>query len=460
MDLGGEAFAPQFVPYTTQCEVWRTNPNFVSPPAPDLNQRTAMRDTDAVPSAPVTDAGAMASADDGYSIGDLQPITQTQPLPGSTEATGAPAGNGGLVINDPKNEGANGGSPYPIKLESAAPCDWTLPDFTTTARMQRETPRYHKYGWTRTNQLFEDNKPALCSGPATTTCQFIYESSTKTLTAKVVIALVPRLLVKMNLATNEPIRDEHGKYAVVQYETFKNGANSKKSFKEWGLMLIERDVKEVDASAYKKQIESTLNQGSYKLILDGCHKGPACGCRISVKFCADLHVVTTSGAAALSPDMTIDLFPTTARADARNWPEADYSTKSGIPELKITQTKAHETGHLFNFPDEYWEQGGFVHSMYVKEDLSIDFARADENIKKNNTWIIDTRTNLMGGGAANQTAVIPPYYLEYVRRWLSSYTNKLWRVGYDKLPELDSTVDHSKNGGLVGKARQDLGGGN
>lgn len=319
--------------------------------------------------------------------------------------------------------------------------------------MQRETPRYLKYGWTRTEQQFEDNKPVLCSGSATTTCQFIYESSTKTLTAKVVIAVVPRLLVKMNLATNEPIRDEHGQYVIVQYETFVNGANSKKSFKEWGLVLVDRDVKEVDASAYKKQIESTLNQGGYKLILDGCQKGPACGCRISVKFRADLHVVTTSEAAALSPDMTINLFPTTARADANNWPEADYSMKSGVPELQITQTKAHETGHLFNFPDEYWQQGGFIHSMYVKKDLSIDFAQADENLKKNNTWIIETRVNLMGGGAAHSTATIPPYYLEYVRRWFSVYTNKLWRVGYSKLPELESMVDHSKNGDSIGKKR-------
>lgn len=237
----------------------------------------------------------------------------------------------------------------------------------------------------------------------------------------------------MNPATGEPVRDENNQYIVVQYETFGNGANSHKTFAEQGLMLVERDPKDVNASTYKSQIEKTLNQGNYKLILDGCSKGAACGCRISVKFCADVHVVWAADALALNPNITITLYPTTARADANNWPEKDFELQptTGRYTEKITQTKAHETGHLFNFPDEYWQQGGFVHSIYVDDGLNIDFNLADANRAKNNFWIIETDTNLMGGGCLKPTATTSPYYLEYIRRWFSEHTNKLWRVGYD-----------------------------
>ncbi|MCG5077669.1 hypothetical protein [Paraburkholderia tagetis] len=324
-------------------------------------------------------------------------------------------------------------APDPIKLEDAAPCNWQQPDFTEFVSMERETPTYQKYGWTRTERIVDGNNPVMCSGTDTTTCKFTYDSSSKTLTAKVVTALVPKLLVRKNPSTGEPLRDEKNNYVVVEYETFKNGANSRKTFAAQGLMLVERDPAEVDASTYKNMIEKTLNQGNYKLILDECQKGGACGCRIAVKFCVDVHVVREADAPALNPNITINLFPTTARADAKNWPESEYELDSSgngkVP--KITQTKAHETGHLFNFPDEYWEQGGFVHSIYVKSGRDIDFTLADANKAANKIWVIETDNNLMGGGCAKPIASIPPYYLEYIRRWFSARTHKLWRVGYN-----------------------------
>ncbi|WP_321946621.1 type VI secretion system Vgr family protein [Paraburkholderia sp. J10-1] len=432
MDLGGAAFAPKLVPFTTGCEVWRTNPNFIKEitpaPAPAPVQWQGLVNTGAVPPAPSLDAGSMASAGGG-ALQDAQPLGQ--PLPGVTGSAGGPVGNGGLVINDPENEKDYCISPDPIQLQPAVPCNWQLSDFVATATMQRETPTYQKYGWGRSDRLVKDGRPEMCSGTAPTTCQFTYDSSTKTLTAKVVTALVPRLLVKMNPATREPLRDEHNNYVVVQYETFGNGANSGKSFAEQGLMLVERDPAEVDASTYKSMIEKTLNQGNYKLILDGCSKGAACGCRVAVKFSADVHVVRKADAPALNPNITINLYPTTERADAENWPESEYTWSAGRSRETVTQTKAHETGHLFNFPDEYWEQGGFVHSMYIKNGRDIDFALADANKTANKVWVIETKDNLMGGGCAKPTATTSPYYLEYIRRWFSAHTNKLWRVGYN-----------------------------
>jgi type VI secretion system secreted protein VgrG len=253
------------------------------------------------------------------------------------------------------------------------------------------------------------------------------------LTAKVVIALVPRLLVKMSPATKQPLRDAAGHYVVVNYETINNGANSGKTFAQQGLMLIDRNVSDVNGSVYKNIIEKTLNQGGYKLILDGCQKGAFCGCRIPVKFCADIHVVTPAEAERLNADTTIDLFPNVDRADAKNWPAADHYgvDNSGQTVAENWQVKAHETGHLFAFPDEYWQHGGFVHKQYVKSDMTLDFALGGENVTDNKTWQIESQDNLMGYGCNKSSAIIQPYYLEYIRQWFSSHTNKKWRVGYE-----------------------------
>ncbi|GAB7524487.1 type VI secretion system Vgr family protein [Paraburkholderia sp. 2C] len=429
MDLGGVAFAPAFVPFKTECEVWRTNPDFVPPPAPapapDPAQWAALSNTGAVPPAPSQDAGSMAPADGRNPWG--AGVSQTG------RETLVQKGSGVVVVNDPDNAPTVGpaGNPDPIQLESPASCYWQLPDFVASATMQRETSTYQKYGWTRTERLVKDGSPVMCSGTAPTTCRFTYDANARTLTASVVIALIPQLLVKMNPATREPMRDEQNDYVVVQYETFRNGANSHKSFAAQGLMLVERDPSEVDASTYKNTIEKTLNQGNYKLVLDGCNKGAACGCRVAVKFCADVHVVRAADAPALSPNVTINLYPTTERADAANWPEKEYVIAAGKYREIITQTMAHETGHLFNFPDEYWQQGGFVHSMYIKDGKDIDFTLADANRMTNRVWVIETENNLMGGGCVKPAAATSPYYLEYIRRWFSAHTNKLWRVGYN-----------------------------
>ncbi len=451
MDLGGVAFSPKLVPYTTECEIWRTNANFVEEvagtPVPDQGRSPALANIGPVAPAAPLDAGSMSSAGSGS--------TQRQPFLGATVSAGGPTGNAGLVINDPDNEQQIHVSPDPVQLQTAAPCNWQLPDFTTSASMKRETPRYHKYGWTRTERLMKEGQPVMCSGTATTTCQFSYDAKNKRLTAKVTIALVPRLLIKLDPVSKEPLRDDNNGYVVEQYETFENGANSTKPFSAFNLKQIDRDAKEIDASTYKKQIESTLNQGNYKLILGGCQKDAACGCRVSVKFCVDVHVVTESAAAALNPDITINLFPTTARADAKNWPEFEYESdddgKNTSP--KLTQVKAHEAGHLFNFPDEYWAQGGFVHSIYVKNDLNIDFERADANKRKNNVWVIESESNLMGGGCNKPAATIPPYYLDYIRGWFSVHTGKLWRIGYEAtaLPRVDEhvrNVESAANGAV------------
>jgi type VI secretion system secreted protein VgrG len=426
MDLAGAAFAPKFVPYTTGCEVWRTNPDFVPPPAPESipTQDASLGNLDAPAPDADTKTDGTSGTDAPSAFGDfLSKMSDRSPL-----HTNDPD-------NAPKKGSATSPDEYPkaVQLQQPAPCNWAMSAFETSATLHRETPTYHKYGWTQTDQIRDDQgNPVNCAGPASPTCQFLYDPDSKTLTAKVVIALVPRVLVKINRATNEPLRDASGNYIVVKYETFKNGSNSGKPYSYWGLKLVDRDVHEVNASTYKNMIESTLNQGSYKLILSGCQKGAACGCRVSVKFSADIHVVTQQDAERLNANVMIDIFKDVDRADSGHWPEMEYDVdNSGNPTPTVTQVKAHETGHLFAFPDEYWEQGGFVHKQYVKDDLSLDFALGQSNIAENKTWQIWSQPNLMGGGCLKPTATIEPYYLEYIRKWFSEYTNKDWRVGFN-----------------------------
>ncbi|MDR5750511.1 MULTISPECIES: type VI secretion system tip protein VgrG [unclassified Caballeronia] len=418
MDLSGAAFAPAFVPYTTACEVWRTNPDFVPPPAP-VSEMDGPESMGTVPPAP--------------SLG-------TSPVPPSALGDFFSGNRNPLKVDDPENAPKTGLEPNPneypraVKLEQPAPCNWVMSAFSTSATLHRETPTYHRYGSTDSApEKDANNDPISWAGPANTTCHFDYDSDAKTLTAKVVIALVPKLLVKMNPATKQPLRDAAGRYVVVNYETVNNGANSGKTFAQQGLMLIDRNVSDVNGSVYKNLIETTLNKGGYKLILDGCQKGASCGCRVPVKFCADIRVVTPAEAEKLNADTTINLFPNVDRADAKNWPAADHYgvDNSGQTVAENWQVKAHETGHLFAFPDEYWKYGGFVHKQYVKSDMTLDFARGRENSSDNKTWQIESQDNLMGYGCNKSSAIIQPYYLEYIRQWFSSYTNKKWRVGYE-----------------------------
>jgi hypothetical protein len=179
-----------------------------------------------------------------------------------------------------------------------------------------------------------------------------------------------------------------------------------------------------------------------------------------VNLCVDIHIVTASDAARLDTDLTVNLFPTTERADAANWPEVIYGYFNGRIGPKTQQVKAHECGHLFNFPDEYWQSGGFVHKQYVKDDLTLDFALGDTNATGNKTWQIYSAPNLMGSGALQATATVQPYYLEYIRRWFSTYTNKAWRIGYESKGVSGATSGSATPNGGNSSINSKPGGGN
>jgi len=333
--------------------------------------------------------------------------------------------------NAPKKKSGLTEYPKPVKLKDAVPCNWQMAKFSQNANLDMETARYHLYN-DKARLVKINDRQQWCSGESKTSCRFIYDPEGKVLTTKVVVALVPKLLIRIDVATKKELRDEQGNYIVVNYETFLNGANSQKSFDYWGLRAIDRDVKSVNASSYKNWIEAALNKGRYKLILNGCQKEAACGCRVSVRFDVEVHVVNEDDARKLNANNTVILFPSVDRADASHWGEAKYKINAlGEKEEVKDQVKSHEVGHLFNFPDEYFREGGSAHKQYIKDngDLDFDLAKNNAEEKIDITWQLESGENLMGYGANDPSAMTRPYYIEYIRRWFSEYTNKEWRVG-------------------------------
>jgi len=422
MDLGGQAFAPAFVPFTTDCEVWRTNPDFSEDiaAAPEPAQWENLANTEGGATAP--DGEGIASTPVGF-------------LPGILGSKREP-----ITINDPDNapEGKPSDNfkkyPKPVKLKDAASCNWQIPEIKESINLTSETKDYYYY---------RNGKSPVKSGGDFTLLrtrfksefQLIYDARNKIITAKTVIALVPKLLVQIDPKTKKPFLTTDNKYSPVLYHSTENGANSNKSYESQNYMLIDRDTGGIEASKYKSDIESALNSGNYKLILGGCRKKEACGCRIAVRFCVDVHVVNEEDAIKLKANNTIQLFPQVSRADALHWGEVDYKPNSlAEPENEVaSQVKAHEVGHLFNFPDEYWQYGGFVHEQYIRDDKMLDFDIGIKNgiDKTNETWQFDSGNNLMGYGANEPKAMTRPYYLEYIRHWFSRHTHKEWLIGYN-----------------------------
>ena len=187
-----------------------------------------------------------------------------------------------------------------------------------------------------------------------------------------------------------------------------------------------------DLTKKKRDVESVLNGHKCKLILDGCAKGASCGWRVSVVFNVEL-VLGLNDASDIGRGKKIHksvyLFPQAARADGKSWGENE--------DQPSTNVIAHECGHLFNYPDEYWEYGGWVHCDYIKNN-ELDFVKGD-GLKGREVWQISSDKNVMGGGCNNvipldsslsPSATVHPYYLEYIRRHFHDKTGLSWRIGY------------------------------
>ena len=121
------------------------------------------------------------------------------------------------------------------------------------------------------------------------------------------------------------------------------------------------------------------------------------------------------------------MYPRAVRANASNWGEESGYSRAGtwIPHA-AEHVSTHEVGHLFSWPDEYWEYGGACHKQYITGQ-DIDFAKEPPLIGTD-TWQLSARANLMGGGVYIPITGTPIYYVHRIRDWFRDRTNKPWKV--------------------------------
>lgn len=262
-----------------------------------------------------------------------------------------------------------------------------------------------------------------------------FDNKSKTLTASVKIGVVLKDIHEIDFVRNELVKSKDGVLKSVPYHSSENGANASKDAKLKNLKFVDRESTKYDFIAKAELIKRVLNQHSYKLILDGCAKGSQCGCRVAIKFDVAFSVIKEFERTSGTWHSVINLYPYAARDDSGNWGEvvAKCDEKLGdCRTLPEDYTPAHECGHLFNYPDEYFGSGGAVHEQYI-ENQHLQFERGHK-LAGGETWQMVSQPNLMGGGGRNKVngglmPTVPPYYMEYLRRWMTKHTNRKWRVG-------------------------------
>jgi len=434
MDLGGQAFAPVLVPFTTDCEVWRTRPDFVEEiaAAPEPAQWESFANTGAIAPSPLGDffsrqfGSAVPPGSSAYSPFDGKPSNVDSAIPKVK-----------VTLNNPEDQRQIWVAPDPVKLVNAVPCDWKIPSLKANVTQRIESAPY----W----GVLDNRKPWLDpvtnehyrgGGTRDSNFEFAYSEKDKEITSTVRVMLIPMDLFPVD---QKGVRDTSvpADKATIPYEFHAHSKMAPGSIDK-GIKMDYRDAVGTDynVTALSKRIETVLNQPRYKLILDGCSKGAACGCRVKVNFKVELRVsIRGAPVDRFKPHVWVKLFPFVLRADTGTWGEGyKWEDKSKeTHDYPDAHVEAHECGHYFNFPDEYYDQGGWLHKSYIKNE-QIDFSLVDEEVGKL-VWQGRSQSNLMGYGAGipldNGRPTISPYYLEYVRRQFSLATNKLWRIGYE-----------------------------
>jgi type VI secretion system secreted protein VgrG len=427
MHLGAPAFAPAMFPFQVSCEAWRGAVSLAEETSPK-----AEADGAAVPAAPVA-----------RKAGTAKPQVRTVPetpvdSPDSPNADHTPE-------QEPKLPPSSDLG-VPVKLEKAVFCSWGIPGFVRECADETETGRYMALDDFRQPWLDEVTKlqyPA--GGTFPTAFELSYDERAKCLYATVRVKIIPVDLFASD-ATGKVLLGPDGQKQSVPYETTTHNLcvyyGVGKPVR--GHVMEYRDGigPRFDVEMKKRQVEAVLNSHKSSLILDGCSKGASCGCRVPVFFRVEFLISTKGVEVGNGKKIhkTVHLFPREQRADAGSWGEVttrQRRDRTYVDQITDTNVAAHECGHLFNFPDEYWEYGGWVHRMYIHNN-QLDFSVGAANRGKE-AWQMSSARNIMGGGCSNPvpgapdatpSASVDPYYLEYIRRHFSEITHKKWRVGY------------------------------
>jgi type VI secretion system secreted protein VgrG len=258
-----------------------------------------------------------------------------------------------------------------------------------------------------------------------------FEAATAVLTATVVIEVSFKDLHYLDPSTKQPLIDLNGTNTTsFRYDSTANGRGIPPSQRDPNFVEVDRAANVAWLQQQKINIEATLNQNGYHLVLARCSQRTACGCRVAVSL--KVQFVISGQKAASKPHAKVTIYANSSRADAMSWGEQSwaYNGKTNLyvpnPDLQV---HAHEVGHLFGWPDEYWQDGGHIHKQYVDENLNIDFSRGALVAANNEmTWRLDSPDSLMGHGATKPAALTPEYYFYGIRDWFAARTQKSWTV--------------------------------
>lgn len=249
-----------------------------------------------------------------------------------------------------------------------------------------------------------------------------FDVKSSAITATVRILVTPKRVRLRNMLNNELLNNADGTPKCVPYETFEDSRDPALTNR----IIESRPLSEVTSLGKMKQlIETVLNQNGYCLTIGNCPQGSACSCQIPVQF--RVQFVTDKDK---NHHAKINLFLQAKRADSGNWGEENVRRGKGgmYKKLPFEHVQAHETGHLFSFPDEYFDQGGAVHRDYInKTGQTVNLALATNNPNKD-VWQGTTTANVMGMGVYNESAETPPYYVYRIRDWFQSRTGREWKV--------------------------------
>lgn len=442
MHLAAPAFSPRMTPFVVGCEAWDGSSGRVAiatspapadgavPAAPKAKKRSAPKPK------PVDHAPIPKPKSEPPKVDDRKPTIPHDSPDADHDSE-----------SEPKNWTANDSS-EPIKLDKPVYCDWHMPGFAKECTDATETPTYRALKGNKRPWIDDDGAQVMAGGAFPTAFELLYDERSKTLYATLRIKFVPVDLVKADGA-GRPLLDADGKWQSIPYESNEHRdlvvAGVGKSRPGYALVYRDRTGPRFDVATKKQQAEHALNAHGCKLILDGCSRGGACGCRVSVVFKVEFLLALNDQDIEMDDGKTIHkmihLFPRAQRADANAWGEVNMypdDKDKWIDNPNDTNVVTHECGHLFNFPDEYWAFGGSVHQRYIR-DQDLDF-EAGNNNKGKLVWQIEAERNLMGAGANHvvqtdsrqpPSAVVSPYYLEYIRQHFCLLTHKIWRIGYE-----------------------------
>lgn len=455
MHLAAPAFSPRMTPFVVGCDAWDGSSGRVAsatspaPAAPTAKKtaaqeavirRAAAKKAASAKKNPAAVSEASATTSPETAKAKNEPPTIPHDSPDAPNADHDSA-------SEPRDWTANDPS-EPIQLSKPVYCNWHMPGFEHQCADATETPVYRAVDAEKELWLSDEGEQIMAGGAFPTAFDLSYDERRKTLYATLRVKIVPVDLVRADGA-GMPLLDANGQRQPIPYESKSHSklvaAGVGQSVD--GCVMVYRDGTgpRFDIATKTQQVEHALNAHRSELILDGCSRGSACGCRVSVVFKVEFLLAVNNedikAEGGKTTHKTIHLFARAQRADANAWSEINMHPDgkgNWIDDLNDTNVVAHECGHLFNFPDEYWAFGASVHQRYVREQ-DLDFA-ADAQYKGRPVWQLKAERNLMGAGANHAipadsksppSASVSPYYLEYLRRHFCSLTHKTWRIGYE-----------------------------